>query len=136
MNPLYSWMYILAILLSSLSVYAGEVPPKVDAQLGDSLVKIASGLSPGDYTQDNEYGFIIYQIFGNGDCCNSRWYAVNIWTGDVWDTLGCKRMFNTTLMKEQEKIKQRFKKAEMLQYNRLHALRPMDAGWNDLCDEK
>jgi hypothetical protein len=39
------------------------------------------------------------------------YYAVNPWTGDVWDVMGCKRISSPAIEKEKESIRRRSKLA-------------------------
>ncbi len=55
------------------------------------------------------------------------WYAVNPWTGDVWDYWSCnrvKRLTSPLLRRRQAEIKTRFSKQELQDYDRLRDLDP------------
>lgn len=54
-------------------------------------------------------------------------YAVNTWTGDVWDVWNCKTatwLTSPRLRMRQAEIKKRFAKQELKQYERLRGLNP------------
>jgi hypothetical protein len=51
-------------------------------------------------------------------------FAVNPWTGDVWNLWGCHRLSTPALRKSQAAIRRRFTPAEMKQYARLRRLKP------------
>lgn len=54
-------------------------------------------------------------------------FAVNPFTGDVWNTGGCERVSSPSLRKDQQGIRKRFRLAGR-QYARLHAMRPICGG--------
>ena len=62
-----------------------------------------------------EFGFI-------GD--NVGEFAVNPWTGHVWNLWTCKEITNLVVRKEQTEIKKRFTSEELKQYRRLAAFKP------------
>ncbi len=51
-------------------------------------------------------------------------FAVNPWTGDVWNLWGCHRLSTPALRKSQAAIRQRFTREELKQYARLSRLKP------------
>lgn len=51
-------------------------------------------------------------------------FAVNPWTGDVWNLWGCRRLATPALRKSQAAIRRRFTREELKQYNRLRRLKP------------
>jgi hypothetical protein len=51
-------------------------------------------------------------------------FAVNPWTGDVWDYWGCHKMSTPALRKSQAEIRRRYTRAELKQYVKLRRLRP------------
>ncbi|MGH7059137.1 MAG: hypothetical protein ACREFH_02020 [Stellaceae bacterium] len=51
-------------------------------------------------------------------------FAVNSWTGDVWNLWGCHRLFTPALRKSQAAIRRRFTAQEMKRYDRLRQLKP------------
>lgn len=120
--------YIIWAFASSAS--AGEIPEKVSIELGNKLIGIAHGwpperkIEPPDGYDGPDDPFYIYQELGQY-VGTAGWYAVNPWTGDVWDIMGnCEHLTNSILQKEQEKIKMKFSKSEMKEYKRLNALKP------------
>ena len=52
------------------------------------------------------------------------YFAVNPWTGDVWNLWGCHRLSTPALRRSQAEIRQRFSPAELQQYVRLRRLKP------------
>jgi hypothetical protein len=52
------------------------------------------------------------------------YFAVNAWTGDVWNLWGCHRLSTPALRKSQAAIRRRFTLDEMKQYARLRRLKP------------
>ena len=53
-----------------------------------------------------------------------RFFAVNPWTGDVWNMWGCHRLSTPASRKSQAEIRGRFTAAEMKQYAKLRQLKP------------
>jgi hypothetical protein len=53
------------------------------------------------------------------------YFAVNPWTGDVWNLWGCHRLSTPALRKSQAAIRQRFSREELKQYARLRRLKPV-----------
>jgi len=51
-------------------------------------------------------------------------FAVNPWTGDVWNLWGCHRLSTPALRKSQAAIRRRFTRDELKQYSRLRRLKP------------
>jgi hypothetical protein len=51
-------------------------------------------------------------------------FAVNPWTGDVWNLWGCHRLSTPALRKSQAAIRRRFSRDELTQYARLRRLKP------------
>jgi len=51
-------------------------------------------------------------------------FAVNPWTGDVWNLWGCHRLSTPALRKSQAAIRQQFSREELKQYVRLRRLKP------------
>jgi hypothetical protein len=52
-------------------------------------------------------------------------FAVNPWTGDVWNLWGCHRLSTPALRKSQAAIRRRFTRDEMKQYARPLRLKPV-----------
>ena len=50
-------------------------------------------------------------------------FAVNPWTGDVWNLWGCHRLSTPALRKSQAAIRQRFARGEIKEYARLRLLK-------------
>jgi hypothetical protein len=51
-------------------------------------------------------------------------FAVNPWTGDVWNLWGCQRLSTPALRKSQAAIRRHFTREELKQYARLRRLKP------------
>jgi hypothetical protein len=51
-------------------------------------------------------------------------FAVNLWTGDVWALWGCHQLSTPALRKSQAAIRRRFTRAELPQYTKLRRLKP------------
>jgi len=128
---------ILGLFLAfSTPAFAVEVEEKVDKELGEELVALANvvghGALDGGWRED---GFFIYQLWGES-YGTKGWFAVNPWTGDVWDTMAgpnCKHYTTPALAKEQEQIKKRFTKAELKEYKHLSELKPRRLYDLELC---
>jgi len=118
---------ILVFLLTfSMPGLAAEIPEKLDEAQGYKLVTIATGLKTDTGFQDNVSPFFFYQLWKTHEGTKG-WYAVNPWTGDVWDVWAaphCKHLTNPALKQEQEQIKKRFSKDELKEYKRLSELAP------------
>jgi hypothetical protein len=69
--------------------------------------------------------FIIYQVLSHHHY-GSEFYAVNAFTGDVWNTLSCMQLANANLLAEQAKIKSQFQGDAIKGYTKLHLLRPIN----------
>lgn len=52
------------------------------------------------------------------------YFAVNPWTGDVWNLWGCRRLSSAALRKSQAEIRRRFTTTELKQYEKLRRLKP------------
>jgi hypothetical protein len=52
------------------------------------------------------------------------YFAVNPWTGDVWNLWGCHRLSTPALRKSQAAIRERLGREELKQYTRLRRLKP------------
>ncbi len=105
---------------------AGEMDVESAYRLG-KLALLGTHFSTGalDYSpkdQPDEDGFFVMQ--GVGRQSNFGWFAVNAWTGDVWNLGGskCEHLTNPVLRKEQEKIKVKFR--DQKEYERLSRLKP------------
>jgi hypothetical protein len=52
-------------------------------------------------------------------------FAVNPWSGDVWNLWGCHRLSTPALRKSQAAIRRRFTAEQLKQYDRLRRLKPI-----------
>jgi len=100
-----------------------SVQYKINVHVAYALIKMATkredGLDSNETPDEN--GFFIVDRYGNHDGVEAR-YAVNAWTGDVWDLFSCSHLSNSALRKAQAAIKQGFNADEINQYPHVHAL--------------
>jgi len=121
----------LLVLVGSSAARAEEPSKKVDDQEAMKLVLTALGPPlPGaglDVTSPEGFApFLLVQALGN-EAFTFGWYAVNPWTGDVWDVWICrleKRMSTPALRAEQAAIKHRFTAKELAAYPALRKIKP------------
>lgn len=61
------------------------------------------------YADDHAPEFYSFEVFRRGSSANGHvgYFAVNRWTGDVWNIDGCSRIASPVLSKEQESILKR-----------------------------
>jgi hypothetical protein len=80
------------------------------------------GALESSFDTPNDDGFYVMQGWGRHSTFG--WFAVNAWTGDMWNLGGsnCTHLSNPTLRKEQKKIKKQFK--DKKEYERLSRLKP------------
>lgn len=117
---------MLIILIFSMPSSAEEVEEKISEEMGYKLTAMAIGNKSERITGTlkNTTPFLIYQTLERNKHAMG-WYAVNRWTGDVWDINGnCKHLISPSLRKEQEKIKTQFSKKELEEYKHLNGLQP------------
>lgn len=121
-------------LLCPFAANAEEINEKVNVDLGADLVEMAMigtpykgagyGIPPenpkGTVPKD---AFLIYQILGKYEG-TVAWFAVNPWTGDVWNMNECMLFSNPELLKAQARVKKRFNGNELKEYKYLHDLKP------------
>ncbi len=126
--------FLITGLFFSSACSAEEIAPKVDEELGKKLVRsiFTHMPKPGvEEVKEFQKNFIDYIAIGihQGE---QNDYAVNPWTGDVWDLWSCERVSNASLRKMQTEIKQKFNSDEIKEYKRLHNLRPLNVGLRSL----
>jgi len=132
-----SALIILGCVFCIHQANAAEMSKKIDAHLAHELAKLSldyhnkgGALEFAPKASDND--FFVFQ--GIGTQSTFGWYAVNSWTGDVWNTMSCQRLSNPELRVEQEKIKKQFNENQMKEYDQLHALGPHRVSDLELCD--
>lgn len=122
-------MLVLCMGCLSTNVLAETITEKVNVEKGASLIELAmagtryQGSGFGKPSPKNREAFLIYQILGKYEG-TVAWFAVNQWTGDVWDMDECKLIINPSLQKAQAAIRKQFTGTELKEYQRLHALKP------------
>jgi len=128
---------LLLCLASLLALWHGaaaadrtDIPFKIDEATAQRLA------SEGHYGSDKQrdafdYGPRIAPPFFGFDGVNADpyegsfgFFAVNPWTGDVWDLWDCRRLSTPLLRKSQAEIRRRFSREERKQYARLRRLKP------------
>ena|SRR6185369_17544430 len=99
---------------------AEEIEKKVDSSLGHRLIEAIYKPERTNKVYIDEITalqtFPVYEI--------REEYAVNPWTGDVWDMFSCQQISNPQIQKIQEAIKKMFNAKELKEYERLRSLRP------------
>lgn len=121
---------LVLVFLFVSPCHAEDIDKKVDAHMGEKLIELLFDHSyePGiDEVKGLQKNFLVYAVIGERQGMRGD-YAVNPWTGDVWNLWGCKRESNSALRKAQAEIKKRFTLEEMKQYHRFHLLRPVNVG--------
>jgi hypothetical protein len=116
---------ILVAVVSSAN--AVEVPQKIDNSGALHLMAEAIGQVDADYLVDDSDGtpFFVFNGLSRPPAEGSfGYFAVNPWTGDVWNLWGCHRLSTPALRKSQAAIERRFTRAELKQYDRLRDLKP------------
>lgn len=119
-----------------------EIPFKIDASTARRLVLEAIGEDASDLLLNDSDPMGIYDNDGNlvrtvdGKSMSPPFftftgvspppaegffgfYAVNPWTGDVWELRDCKRLSTTTLRQSQAEIRKRFTPEERKRYAKL-----------------
>lgn len=120
------FIFLLFMTVPISNVWAVE---NIDVTYAHHLGKFAligtdneGGALEASFDTPDDDGFYVMQ--GIGPMANFGWFAVNAWTGDVWNLGGsnCEQLSNTVLREEQKKIKKQFIDKE--EYKRLHNLKP------------
>jgi hypothetical protein len=108
---------------------SANLPPKVDEAMAHRLAAEANG--PGykldwfDYSAAMSPPFFVYDGLNKPPVNGSfGFFAVNPWTGDVWNLWGCHKLSTPALRKSQAEIKKRFTPEELKHYAELSRLRP------------
>jgi len=117
--------FCLMVITNSKSL-AEEIPKKVEIDEAQILVSKAlhnRELSTLWYEPDISLPFISFSGAGIIDSIDGYW-AVNPWTGDVWNLWNCRRPMTPALRKALAKIRERFAAKEQNQYQKLRRLKP------------
>jgi hypothetical protein len=129
---------IFLITLLSFNAYADENPAyKIDADTAVRLVIETSCCKPlktlshaqfdkyksrywrADLTPNNDIPFFLFSDFDGAGA-----YAVNPWTGEVWDRWHCEKVDSPMAKKERTEIYKRFTPEEKKQYVKLALMKP------------
>jgi hypothetical protein len=104
---------------------AQQQPEKLDIIDAQHFATAAYGWAPKYIKYDHKEG--VFLMFALLDVKNAAtrvgWLAVNAWTGDVWDTWRCARLWDPALREWQAGIHRRFRR-DARRYAELRALRP------------
>ncbi len=125
----------LALVLGFLALVrptaeANEIARKLDEKSAQSLAAAATGHSrtPEDLDyQGADFDpsfFVFYGLNLPPAMAGFGYFAVNPWTGEVWDLWGCHKLLTPVLRKSQAEIRRRFSPQELKQYRRLVRLKP------------
>jgi len=102
---------------------AEEIPQKIASEEARKLALLATGEVSLEYDGPSKYDqFFVFEALGPE--AGSSFFKVNPWTGDVWDEWGCKKLSTPGLRKLQAKIRKRFTKDELKEYQKLRKIRP------------
>jgi hypothetical protein len=82
-----------------------------------------SDQGPYDYGEGEDKPFYEYECI-NKYAHSCGYFAVNPWTGEVWDLWSCHKISSAAARRAQRKIRRRFTSEEMKQYRRLSLLKP------------
>jgi len=125
---------IVALILSTMGseAFGHEIDKKIDVEMAQKFALAAvkpafedveMSKMPDDYAPP----FIMFEgaDFQLPGSFMVGHFAVNPWTGDVWDTGGfCRRLTTPALKEMQAKIRRSFSRKEKEAYDRLHKLKP------------
>lgn len=123
--------YVRAIYLLALTLVGCEFSDPIQFKLTlEEARRLADLTTPkGDGGLEGEFrydlGFFVFQgIYPDRDG-SFGWFAVNPWTGDVWDYWFCQGRYSTPALEaEILKLKERFRPYELLRYEELRRLNP------------
>ena len=125
----------LMCAMSGLAIsvaWAGEIPKKVKYDEARALAYLADrALHRDSELEDFAPGAFPPFIAFDGHVESPRGdtyptsgaYAVNPWTGEVWDMWACKKVHTAALTKAQMDIRSRFSPTELRDYKKLSHLR-------------
>jgi hypothetical protein len=115
------------LLCPAAATRAADRPWKIDAQTAQRLA--AEAYDHGkeqdwfDFSPGMSPPFFVFYGLNESDG-GFGYFAVNPWTGDVWDLWGCRRLSTFTLRKSQAEIRRHLTREERKQYSRLARLKP------------
>jgi hypothetical protein len=118
---------LLLLTVSQRHALAENVPKKIDIQQAKLLVYEVLEMKPDgslDYDIKANYPTFFYFQGLGPEAGSYGAFAVNYWTGDIWDLWGCRRITSALLRKSQAHIRSLFTKDERKEYPRLHSLKP------------
>jgi hypothetical protein len=125
----YTSLATLAIFIVIGETVAANVSQKVDTETAQRLAAEAYNWPERYIWYDRrDRSFFVVAPLGGEYEAPVTWLAINPWTGDVWNVWQCKRLSTATLRKSLAAIRRRFRRNELPQYARLHALRPVCYG--------
>jgi hypothetical protein len=131
-SALYAIAFVAGaiVLCHVTATHAADIPWKLDKKSAQALAALAAGDSanPGDLDPDlptvSPPFFVFDGISPSPAEGSFGYFAVNPWTGDVWELWGCRRLSTPALRKSQAEIRGRFTSEELKQYARLRNLKP------------
>ena len=122
---------IVCAIVACNGVAAGEIriPWKINEFAAQRLAAegdhgSATGLEYFDYDRKSGSFFVCNGLTKPPAEGSFGFFAVNPWTGDVWNLWGCHRLSTPALRKSQGAIRRRFGREELKQYARLRRLKP------------
>lgn len=127
---------VILFLMCFTSAFAQDIEIKVGKEEAVMLASLALPGAAGSFEGELSPRSLFY-IFqglhsdpGKEGSATFGFFAVNPWTGDVWDLWDCGKRYRTpALRKAQAAIRKRFTPAELKEYPRLRDLKPgCDAG--------
>jgi hypothetical protein len=118
---------IIVLILSPLNVARADIKKKISEKMAYYILSSNFGFGPGggpyNYSEGVDKPFYDYECL-NLDAHSCGYFAVNPWTGEVWDLWSCHKVSSAVSRRAQRKIKRRFTSEEMKQYRRLSRLKP------------
>lgn len=129
----FTFFVVIACLFTlyhGASAWGAEVNRKIDQSAAQRLAAEGFFGSVNDLEYldpDNNSGpFFVFDGLSKPPAEGSfGFFAVNPWTGDVWNLWGCHRLSTPALRKSQASIRRRFSQAELKEYERLRRLKPI-----------
>lgn len=128
--PVLALLGSVIVLCLSVSSRAAELPWKIDEPTAQRLAAEGHygsdrGLEFFDYDGNLSPPFFVFYGLTKPPVEGSfGYFAVNPWTGDVWNLWGCRKLSTPALRKSQAEIRRRFMREELKQYAKLRRLKP------------
>jgi hypothetical protein len=128
--PLFALIVGAIVACHDVAARETKIPWKVNESTAQRLAAegdhgSATGLEYFDY-DSNSGSFFLFDGLTKPPVEGSfGFFAVNQWTGDVWNLWGCHRLSAPALRKSQAAIRRHFTRAELKQYTRLRRLKPI-----------